>query len=157
MRLVLASFASLVLAGCGGSVVSVGGEDASISDAGDAASVDAIAIDAAPIDASVLCPWEHGDPHEPSVSYEKRCATVADCAIGFHLANCCGQKIALGVAAVEALRFARDGGICGDEYPTCKCLAGGTLAEDGKISTKPNGADIALACVAGACTTHIAP
>jgi hypothetical protein len=153
MRSLLACFA--FLAGCGGSVTTVTEDDASTHDAAthDAANADAGALGDA--NGTVRCPWENGDPQGPTLSYDKHCASDGDCAIGLHLENCCGQHIALGTNVADAPRFARDGGICGDEYAMCKCLAGGTLAEDGKISMK-NGADIVVACVAGVCTTHVA-
>jgi hypothetical protein len=154
-------FLLLFAAGCGGSI-----EPSNLSESADAAAEasapaypppDASAPEtAAPILGLVSCPWGVNPNGATLATYEKGCATVVDCAIGFHLATCCGGSNALGVRADEAPRFARHGGICGDEYATCDCDYAATTAEDGNRSTEPDAGDVAVDCVTGVCLTRIA-
>jgi len=140
---------AVVMTACGGAVAGIDSPDASTG------STDAGATAPA---ASVRCPWEQGTMPVKTVPYDKRCATTADCAIGLHLNDCCGQEIAMGVNKGSLALFTRDGGICGDEFGgLCDCATGGIVAEDGRMSKKPKGADIVVACTAGACVTHVAP
>ena len=109
------------------------------------------------------CPWGVSDggppgppPGRPPVPYAKGCGTASDCAIGYHLENCCGQEIAIGVSPSALPAFTRDGGICGDEFGgLCDCDLGGTIAEDGRTSLDPLHHDIVVTCDQGLCKTHV--
>ncbi len=158
LRLFPAVFAVFACAACGGEISSSSlAQDASADVAvlEDAASADA--PDASPIGVA-HCPWETAHPPVSTVTYDKRCTTAADCRIGMHLWDCCGAQIALGVSAGDLSRFTRDGGLCGDEFGgLCDCASGGPHAEDGRTPRQPNGADIVVQCIGGACMTSVAP
>lgn len=126
------------------------------------ASVDATALDAgspAVDDGVVACPYglpPDGGPAPASTkTYHRSCSTKASCAIGYHLADCCGRAVALGVEASEKPRFEANGRICGNSFVTCDCAAGPTLVEDGEASRSADNSDIDVACVAGACRTYV--
>jgi hypothetical protein len=106
---------------------------------------------------TVVCPWDTAQDQEvqPPATYDKSCRSITDCAIGLHLHNCCGQEIAIGTNVADLGLFQRPGGICGNEHAECKCLAGGTITEDGNVVLRPGG--IAVDCVRGLCTTNVAP
>ena len=107
----------------------------------------------------ITCPYGV-DGTGSGVTYDKRCASDADCAVGFHLLDCCGSVIALGVARDEAARFARLD-VCGSTA-TCKCAGRGILAEDGHRTADDevylHGSvprDVVTACANGRCRTRV--
>jgi len=86
-------------------------------------------------------------------TFDKTCATTADCFIALHTTSCCGSITALGLASTERDRFARDEAICDGQYPGCGCAAGPPTAEDGRDCGTFDTSCVALRCTAGQCTT----
>jgi hypothetical protein len=111
---------------------------------------------------TLLCPYgmpDAGTPWQPStsVTYDRSCASDADCMIGTHYLDCCGTVIALGINKSEVNVFVNDTGVC-HQPPTCRCLGHGVVAEDGRTSTDTaHMSDVAVSCSGGACATHIGP
>lgn len=178
LRLLPAIFVGFACAACGGEIASSSSSSSAQDAAAGVAVLDAAASADAALDASARpdavldasakpdaaqigvtqCPWETARPPSSTVTYDKRCTTAADCRIGMHLWDCCGSQIALGVSVGDLSRFTRDGGLCGDEFGgLCDCGSGGPHVEDGRTPRKPNGADIVVQCMGGACMTSVAP
>jgi hypothetical protein len=147
------------LAACGGEIASSTSDAAApaVDDAAIAADAGASAPDAA-FEGIAICPWQNESAAtSTTITYDKHCATSDECTVGFHLNNCCGQLIALGVNVDDVARFTRSGGICGDEFGgLCDCNIGGIVAEDGNVSRAPKGTDIYVTCVKGECRTYVA-
>ena len=109
---------------------------------------------------TVLCQW--GMPINgvvpagtPTETYGRQCAVASDCAIGKHLADCCGSEIALGVRADQASRFTAVGGICGAEFAACDCAGRPMQADNGHYSGFADGRDIVVTCSSGVCQTKV--
>jgi hypothetical protein len=110
--------------------------------------------------ATLRCPFGAADAGAAAgtttTTYDRRCSADDDCAVGVHLLDCCGTAEALGIAKGELARFTREGGVCGTA-PTCRCMSRGLFAEDGHRASDVAGlADVAVACTAARCTTHVA-
>jgi hypothetical protein len=84
-------------------------------------------------------------------SFDKTCATPADCVIGVHQFNCCGSTIALGMNRVEQDRFAGAEQTCAEQYPRCACAQTAT-AEDGRSTF---GGTVVVACQSSQCMTAV--
>ena len=106
---------------------------------------------------SVSCPYGVEADGGRMATYDKGCRSDDDCAIGGQLLDCCGSSIAIGINRSERARLDAEGGLCGARA-TCKCKAMPMRAEDGR-NTRDSASypprDVAVACVAGACTTRI--
>lgn len=85
-------------------------------------------------------------------SFDRRCATAADCAFDKHQIDCCGSKTAVGFNKAEAARFLAAETTCRSQYPRCRCAERPTTAEDGR--SELDGA-IAVDCAAGQCRSVI--
>jgi len=105
----------------------------------------------------VSCPYGVEADGGRMATYDKGCRSDDDCAIGGQLLDCCGSSIAIGINRSERARLDAEGGLCGARA-TCKCKAMPMRAEDGR-NTRDSASypprDVAVACVAGACTTRI--
>jgi hypothetical protein len=173
---VLAFLGVILLASCGGATASVGpgskeSEPPSSNGSGSGASTGqpGSATDAGPTTPpptsssyatrTINCPWEDASGSGPKVSFEIDCQTDADCAIGTHLADCCGSLLYLGVNVGDKPRFDPPG-ICGGEGAACDCRALPPKAEDGQ-SSKNGGSDIFVRCTASKggriCATYVMP
>src|SRR5437868_3673640 len=84
-------------------------------------------------------------------TYDKSCRVDADCAVA-RTQRCCGELPVVGVRASERDRVSA---ACACPHAMA-CRIGPLEAEDGKPAKDYGGmSDIAVACVSGACTTHI--
>jgi hypothetical protein len=181
MRLLVnAGFSLLALfffCGCGGAVAPDETQPTTASDAAastdgstldDATTLDGTTADAVTgqTDAGAVsnllgCPWglpssEHYAHEAGVVTYRKDCDTVASCAIGAHLFDCCGGLMYVGVNVTDVDLFDRDGGICGDEHGgLCDCADFYARAEDGRATA--HASDIRVACSGGQCRTYVGP
>lgn len=86
--------------------------------------------------------------------FDARCEADADCALGVHQTNCCGDRAALGIRRDERARFDAAEAVCRPMYPRCGCPTRGTLADDGRWSFD-DGA-LRVACRGGRCVTSVA-
>lgn len=84
-------------------------------------------------------------------SFDKSCATPADCVIGVHQINCCGSTLAIGMNRAEQARFTADEQACASQYPHCACAQTAT-AEDGQSAL---GKDVVVLCRSGQCMTAV--
>lgn len=93
------------------------------------------------------------DPFFPT--FAKTCAGPDDCALGVHQTDCCGNRVALGLAADQKAAFDAAEATCAAQYPHCGCPQGPIVAEDGLSAF--DAADLRVDCVAGACLSSVAP
>ena len=87
----------------------------------------------------------------PALTYDKSCASDADCAVA-RTQVCCGDIPVVGVRAADKAKV--------EAFCPCPskmaCRLGPLQAEDHNASKDMNGAsDVKVACVAGACTTSV--
>ena len=121
--------------GSGGSGGSAGGAQGGSSQGGAGLVVD--------------CDGDAGFP-----TFGKACASAADCVVRFHQIDCCGTRVAIGLAADEAHEFDIAEAICETQYPGCGCPQGPTTAEDG--ATAPSEDVIEVECDASSsCMTFV--
>jgi hypothetical protein len=148
------SFFFLVLAGCGGG--SHGSPDTGTLalDAGDAEDGATIPGDApgAPDDAPAFAdvpstPIDAGG--FPGCSFvdslDRSCTVDADCEIGVHQTDCCGNTYAIGLAPSERDRFDAWEPMCRATYPACGCPSGPTQTDSGESAF--DASSIQVACV----------
>lgn len=102
----------------------------------------------------VGCPFGQPTPDAATESYTRSCTTKAECAVGYHPKDCCGTRLALGIAASEVARFAQ--GLCPGSGPGCGCDAQLPQVVDGDRARFDDGRDIAVRCVAGGCEAYVA-
>ncbi|MBI5516010.1 MAG: hypothetical protein HY909_19665 [Deltaproteobacteria bacterium] len=159
---------------CGRLVCADGGvADAPAADAppADAPSVDAPPADRPLTDTAVLdtAPADRPGPDAPTGDggvaftcgaltvpcppYTGRCGGDADCAIGFHQRNCCGDVQAIGIEAMYRAAFEAAEALCRPGYPACGCPTRGIQADDERWTfTRDN---VGVACRSGRCTTFV--
>jgi hypothetical protein len=157
-RSLLAFFLTALLAACGGSVGGGGtGAGGGSPDAGTGgtggtgggspdAGPDADACGAI---GCVNCSTS-GTPMFPT--FDKTCASDADCALEFHQISCCGTRIAIGVRASVSAAFDAAEAACESMYPACGCAQQPTKAEDGKEGPENT---MQVACTMGACSSFV--
>ena len=147
-----------------GDTVEVGGPQSSKDDGGCPSTAQCVPNDGGVADAAVTsvtgvvsCPYGEQADAAVTQTYDKECKTASDCAIGKHLHDPCGTYAFLGTRTSENARFARDGGVCGNEasdaQTLCESPPGPPLADDGTVSGFSDGHDIIVACASGRCTT----
>ncbi len=107
---------------------------------------DAAARDLTAVDQAVRCP-------QAFPQFDKSCASGADCLMRLHQTDCCGSRVAIGIAAGAAASFDAAEKLCESMYPGCGCAPAPTRAEDG-MAERP-GHPIVVDCVAGACRTSV--
>jgi len=88
-------------------------------------------------------------------AFDKACTEPGECAIGLHQVDCCGNRVAVGLAATAKAAFDAAEAVCEEQYPKCGCPQGPVVAEDGSQAFDP--ADVAVTCVFGACQTQVPP
>lgn len=86
-------------------------------------------------------------------AFAKACKGDADCFVAQHQINCCGTKVAIGLAVVDKAAFAAAEAVCQSQYPGCGCAQFETMAEDGYSSFSD--ADFQATCVAGLCRASV--
>lgn len=86
-------------------------------------------------------------------AFDKACTAAADCVIKFHMVDCCGSRVSIGINASESAAFDQAEAICDAMYPGCGCAAMPTKAEDGKTALDEN--TIQVDCLSGACSTFV--
>ncbi len=86
-------------------------------------------------------------------SFSKACSADSDCIVAEHQINCCGTKVAWGLAASEKCAFDSAEAVCESQYPGCGCAQFMTQAEDGYTSF--NAQDFAARCTTGQCRSYV--
>jgi hypothetical protein len=86
-------------------------------------------------------------------AFDKTCTVAADCVIKFHMVDCCGTRISIGINTSESTAFDQAEQICEAMYPGCGCAAMPTKAEDGKTALDES--TIVVDCLSGACSTRV--
>ena len=102
------------------------------------------------VDAGDICPSfdsEYRDAH-------KGCDVDADCEPALVRVSCTGTNKLFGVASDLREDFDRCAPAA-DNYKRCKGGPSPTRAEDGRPTTKPDGSDAVVRCVAGKCQSRI--
>jgi hypothetical protein len=89
----------------------------------------------------------------PFPAYTGRCSGDADCALGLHQSNCCGDVRAIGIEATLRMAFEAAEALCRPGYPGCGCPTRGILADDDRWTLDPR--NVGVACRAGRCTTFV--
>jgi len=104
---------------------------------------------------------DSGDGSVPPCSFvetlDRRCTMDADCAIGIHQTDCCGNTLAIGFNFSQRERFDTLEPGCRMSYPGCGCPVGPTRTSTGE--TAFDIAAIKVACVTGGpikeCRTYV--
>jgi hypothetical protein len=86
-------------------------------------------------------------------AFERGCSGDANCVIGFHQVDCCGNRIATGINHSERDRFDAAERICEMQYPGCGCPQGPTTTDTAQMTSDES--MIAVACRSGVCTTFV--
>jgi hypothetical protein len=67
-------------------------------------------------------------------TFDKSCTSPEDCAIGYHMAGCCGEVYAMGMNKDEYNRFSNAEAHCRYKAPAlCDCVPMETATEDGNV------------------------
>ena len=88
----------------------------------------------------------------------RSCVTDADCTIGAHQANCCGQTHYLGIRLTEYDRFTALEPSCRATFPACPCAIQLPVMDDGSVDMRMNKSPVvpaSVTCWAGTCTTYV--
>ena len=86
-------------------------------------------------------------------TFAKACTTNSDCFVAQHQINCCGTKVAVGLAVSDKAAFEAAEAVCQSQYPGCGCAQFETMAEDGYSSF--DSASFAATCVDGLCRASV--
>jgi hypothetical protein len=86
----------------------------------------------------------------PSGMFDQSCTQAADCALKFHMIDCCGSLAAVGINQAAAAAFDAAEQQC---QAICDCVSQPTIADDGNSSTDPTAFQVD--CAAGACSTSV--
>lgn len=86
-------------------------------------------------------------------SFDKTCQTKDECTVVEHQINCCGTRVAWGIAKGANAAFNAAEAVCQQQYPKCKCAAQATVADDG--NTTIDGGKFAADCVQGHCWSYV--
>ena len=87
-------------------------------------------------------------------TFSKTCAKATDCFPAFHQVNCCGTRVAVGLATADKAAFDAAEATCEAQYPKCKCATQPTLAEDGFLAMDGEGT-VGVRCDEGLCSTFV--
>ena len=93
------------------------------------------------------------DPKGSFPALAKACTSDTDCFVAQHQINCCGTKLAIGLAHSDKAAFEAAEAVCQSQYPGCGCAQFETMAEDGYSSFTDG--DFAATCQAGLCRTSV--
>ena len=85
--------------------------------------------------------------------FSKRCEANTDCAVVFHLINCCGTEVAWGIRADEAPGFEEAEAACRSQMAHCGCPAFPTEADDG--NTHWDHTAFAVRCQENRCFSYV--
>jgi hypothetical protein len=88
--------------------------------------------------------------------FDRSCSTAADCSLVAHTTNCCGARLAMGIASSETPAFNSAESICDAQYPACGCAAQGVQVEDGTQVGWSWQAEVKASCDSGSCKAHYA-
>jgi hypothetical protein len=99
-------------------------------------------------DAGINCSGTN-EPMFPTL--DDVCSTSADCSIGLHQTDCCGNLSAVGLNNSAVSTFNTDEVICVGMYPGCGCAGGVITCDDG--SRTFDRTKLGVVCDAGACWT----
>jgi hypothetical protein len=86
-------------------------------------------------------------------TFSRACGADGDCTLVYHQTDCCGTKVAWGIAATEKSAYYAAETACEAQYPGCGCAEQPTRAQDGQVSV--TGSDIRVACLGGQCTSYV--
>jgi hypothetical protein len=89
-------------------------------------------------------------------TFDKSCASDADCVLVRHTTSCCGSELIMAINGSEQARFQTAESICDQQYPKCGCASQGPTAEDGTLI--PFGSEnlVKASCSNGTCKSHYA-
>ena len=85
--------------------------------------------------------------------FSRRCEMNADCALVFHLVNCCGTQVAWGIRADEVRRFEEAEAECRSQMYACGCPSFPTEADDG--NTHWDHTAFAARCQENRCSSYV--
>jgi hypothetical protein len=85
--------------------------------------------------------------------FDKSCAAAADCVLKFHMVDCCGTRVAIGINQADGAAFDAAEAICEMQYPGCGCAPQATTAEDGDMA--PDESVIQVDCMSGSCASFV--
>ncbi len=173
MRTACLLVCSCIVAGCGGSTstpdagrdaaaafdagtdAGASGDAGSSEDAGasqDASSGDDAAVpgeDAGAGDGGAASDGGSLDGGAPTCAFvddlERGCGADANCVVGVHQTDCCGNTHAIGMNHSERDRFDAAEAACRATYPACGCPAGPTTTDSGE--TALDGSAIQVGCI----------
>lgn len=70
------------------------------------------------------------------------CEVDDDCTLAFHQVDCCGSRVAWGIATVDVGAFTEAESTCGMQLPVCDCIPKPTVADDGKTAETDDEFDV---------------
>lgn len=114
---------------------------------------DTVAADCPAGTDAVPAPQCSGSAAQFFPTFSKACSADSDCIVAQHQINCCGTKLAWGLAATEKCAFAAAEAVCESQYPGCGCPQFMTQAEDGYATFTEQ--DFGVRCTAGQCRSYI--
>jgi hypothetical protein len=82
---------------------------------------------------------------------DKACTFASDCFIAYHMGDCCGSEIAIGLNVSTMSAFAAAEQACEAAFPPCGCRGLPTRAEDGRSTD----GTIIVGCDQGLCRTSV--
>lgn len=160
LRLEPLLFAIVVtLPSCGGSGTPP--TDAAVGTDAPASGLDAPAIDAPPEpDAPVLVDAAGADAGAACGyvdTIDRGCTTDADCSVGVHQTDCCGNSVMLGYRTTDHLVYTNGESACQASYPGCGCPAGLPVTDSEETVTDTSA--VLAACVSrgprNVCLTYL--
>jgi hypothetical protein len=86
-------------------------------------------------------------------SFDRTCASDADCVSVSHQHDCCGSTVQLGIAKRDQHAFEAAEKTCAAQFPGCGCAAAPLTADDGQQARADH--PIVVACVSGTCRTSV--
>lgn len=84
----------------------------------------------------------------------RACTVDEDCVAVTHQINCCGTEAVWGIAETALGGFSANEALCRDQYDTCRCPIGATLADDSNAVSDDTPASVR--CSSGRCESYVA-
>lgn len=89
---------------------------------------------------------------------DRSCSSDADCHVGLHQTDCCGNAVMIGFRASEQATYASSESACMASYPGCGCPAMLPTTDSGETVTDTSAVQVACVVTTGAaqaCRTYV--
>lgn len=87
-------------------------------------------------------------------SFDKGCTNDGSCELVFHMTDCCGGGLYMGINHSALACFEAAEGVCESQFPACGCASQGVNVEDGTFIRWDQVDQIKVECNGGRCRSY---